>query len=467
MKTTSTSSGAKKKKKGQGLKPLSLIGIAIMLVMLLQMVLLLTVSKTSEGSSPALVYYGTEIKLPEASLKTVMSAAGFDMYEAQGDSFSRETVILAAGTDAFDVMQKFADDPNVMGFVLVDPSFPGNAAMEGFNRFYPDKPVAVFSGNESWSSVSDLPDEALLYERMTGDDTVYGAPVVRGRILPSKVYINNEVNRYLSFASYGMKGDMLLYSPVFQNELAGYLSSVYHDHVSKISYTKVNMRLFFFVMSVFGFIAGLLIYVAPMSPAVSPSLSKGRAVILLVASLAVSAAVFAAGAFVRNLAVLRSVSLAAPMIFGISSGAAVLLNNMKDNRKLSFRGKGRALRPLFMILVTAGFVLLFSLLTGDKTGSSRILPIVLVACTADVLIQSVTFASATPSFSTAEMLIMMIPVPVMIAAAYIFGCPMLLVAVPALIFPVVFSRFIRNISDYSYLAAFAHGLILGISVLLG
>lgn len=457
------------KKKNNRLKPLSLIGIAVMLVMLLQMLILFAVSKTSEDSTPALVYYGTEIKLPEASLKTALSAAGFDFRIAEEGqtSFDRETVLLAVGENAFDVIKLYADDSNVLGFVIVDPKYPGNAAAEGINTFYPDKPVAIFSGKESWSSVSDLPDEALLYERMTGDDTVYGVPVTRGKYFSSTVYINNSVNRYLSFSGYKADGELLIFSPLFQNELAGYLSSVYHDHVGKIDTAKINMRLFFFILSVFAFITGLLLYMAPMNAVSAPKPGKGRALLLFITSVVLSAAIMSAAHLIKSVAILRVASLVPPLAVGLVSAVYVLAGNARNKEKLSFAAKGKALRPVFLILVTGGFVLLFALLTGDMTGTSRVLPIVLAACVADVPIRLVTYASVNPVHSLPEMLISLLPVPVIIVAACMSGNPAILIMIPALLFPCIFARAVRTVSDYPYMAAFAHGVLLALAVLLG
>ena len=99
-----------------------------------------------------------------------------------------------------------------------------------------------FAGRDNSDKAVDMDDARLIYERISGDDTIFGIPVRRGGLLASKVFVSNAQNRTLSLSFFNVNDpSQLLFSPLFQNELAGYLSVTYIDEATReTSFGRIN-----------------------------------------------------------------------------------------------------------------------------------------------------------------------------------------------------------------------------------
>jgi len=214
-------------------------------VQILILVILYFVSFAGAGSSgKTLLIYGlddcSDSRFPYVSMRNSLSAAGFDFemvdYASSvgqtGDTFiipsgydPQNVVVMACGQNAFDVMNDiYSSDASVAGFVLVSPSYPGNAATEGMGPSYPICEVAIFDLESTSVTVDSMGDARLLFERLSGVDTIYGTPVSRG--FSSIGYISSDTSRYLSLSK--IKIGRLFAHPSFQTELSAWLKLKYN-----------------------------------------------------------------------------------------------------------------------------------------------------------------------------------------------------------------------------------------------
>lgn len=270
------------------LPALRIVGMAVIVSVLILMSVLLGLSyKGVSDSSPLLLIYGSEGRFPSAGFRTSINAAGFD-YDlvSKTDSYEdgklvipdkyddRDLVIMTVGDKGFNHVTAFASQSNVYGFVLVCPEFPGNASMEGINSRAPSKDIAVFAGRDDVRSVEDVSGARLIYERISGDDTVYGESISSGGLFPSDCYVSSEQNRYLSLSHFEIaSGDRMLLSPIFQKELAEYLNLTYSSLVSdEIKESDITNWYSFAVFSIFAGIAAFCLYFISYPAA----LSKGE-----------------------------------------------------------------------------------------------------------------------------------------------------------------------------------------------
>ena len=257
------------------LKGVTLLGIILMILALLMQIGLYGYSYTGyEKDSPVLVMYGTEdSKFPNTIFRMAMGRAGFqtlildkDLEKAlsieeeislpQGYR-SQSIVILAQGSAATSSLKLFDEDEDTLGYVLVNPEFETNYSMEGMSADFPTHNVAIFTDNNEAKS-----DSKIMYERLSGEDTLFGITSKPGGVISSEVYMNPRGNRYLSVSSID-KGDgsMFYMSPSFQIELANYLSSTYTDNTSSPAKAIIAWYVLLIMAAAF-FIAGLFLFLS-------------------------------------------------------------------------------------------------------------------------------------------------------------------------------------------------------------
>jgi len=211
---------------------------------------------SNSGESPenpyVLMYIEDQRAFPYVSMRNSIHASGFnyalidsgEAYADDGETFiiptrfeDKKVVIMCVGKDSFKCMSDLNKASNVEGFILLNPTYPGNAAIEGFGTDNPSKEVAIFSFADNNASLLNMSDARMLFERLSGVDTIYGTPIKRGGAFASTVFISNNQKRYLSLSHWSSGEMLMLSSPVFQNELSGYLGITYGEGAS---YGRVN-----------------------------------------------------------------------------------------------------------------------------------------------------------------------------------------------------------------------------------
>lgn len=267
----------------------SRIGAALTVISLLIMVFLYAFSfsvKNNSSSDTAVLIYGTssEETLPYTTLRNMIGSIGADYSIINEDYIDSDddvvsdkenvipdefsdydaVVVIAVGESAIPVMKDFSGNSLVKGFVLVNPIFDGNSDLTGLGDSFPIEPVAVFSSVDKASSVSELSDSELLYERLSGEDTVYGSRTGSSSVFASSIQIDPFGNRffYQSNGIFSEKSASLMFSPIFQSNLANYLSATYPDSFVEFSQTRITGWYVWFVLSIFLFISGLCLVMA-------------------------------------------------------------------------------------------------------------------------------------------------------------------------------------------------------------
>ena len=207
----------------------------------------LSFSETGENEKIVL-FYCEERFFPYASMRNSLAASGFDMavvglpegisgkdaYKIPEEYKNRKVVVASFGNDSFKVMDEIcrANGGNVAGYCLINPDYPGNAALEGYGKNNPKTPVAIFSYQGKTDNSDQTNGASLLYEKLSGADTVYGVPAVTGTLIKNKVFITPDQDRYLSLSPLKCGSHMVRYLPSFETELARYLGITYGDGVS-------------------------------------------------------------------------------------------------------------------------------------------------------------------------------------------------------------------------------------------
>lgn len=261
------------------LKRFAVIGIAILIIsFLIQMGLLISSHTGVSDDSPVLVMYGfDEDRFPHTSFGNAVHSAGFD-YVIQNKNLvksleieeeismpkgyrSRDIVFLVTGENATSALKLFDSDEDTLGFILLNPEFETNFSMEGMCATFPTHDIAIFAGNDS-----SVNDSKIMYERLSGEDTLYGVKYETGGFFSSECYSNPLDSRFISIAALDYSSNtMMISSPVFQIELANYLASNYGDG-SKIGTTSIVVWYSLFVFSALLFVSGLILVVAQVQP---------------------------------------------------------------------------------------------------------------------------------------------------------------------------------------------------------
>ena len=233
------------------------IAAALSLVMSLALIGLYYLAYSGAGEKEKIaLFYCDKRFFPYVSMSNSLLSAGFDydvvqirededakdteQYRIPDQYNGRKIVVISFGKAAFKVMDAVAktENANIIGYCLVDPEYPGNAALEGYGRYFPKTPVAIFSSDAKAAEAGTEGGAPMLYEKLSGADTKYGVPAVSGTVIKSKVYITPDQSRYMSLSSLSLGNHVVRYSPLFENELARYLGITYGDGVSAFRLTS-------------------------------------------------------------------------------------------------------------------------------------------------------------------------------------------------------------------------------------
>ena len=225
--------------------PIVEISLIIMAAALIIMVVLCLVPKAGKSSkNPVLAIYTEEANIPSLSLTNTLHAAGFE-YEildyGRDLPSANDIVVVGVGENALEVINEYKNEENVIGFILICPAL-NESLMQGVTGNEPQCDIAIFAGRDNADTAAQMEDARIIYERISGDDTVFGVPVRRGGLFASKVFVDNSQNRTLSLSCFDYNdGTKMFFSPLFQNELAGYLSVTYIDEATReVSFGRIN-----------------------------------------------------------------------------------------------------------------------------------------------------------------------------------------------------------------------------------
>lgn len=238
-------SRASSNKKPSKKLPIVLIALGLMLVTLFTMLVLCLVPGIGKNSrNPKLVIYQEKANVPNLSLENTLHAVGFEysfLEYGQELPVGSNNVVVGVGSKALSVVDRFKDDPNVSGFILICPELT-EEYMSDLSGVYPALDIAIFEGRDEAKTPIDMSDGRIIYERLSGDDTLYGTPIKRGTLFASTVFVNNAQNRTLSLSCFDINDPTKIwFSPLFQNELAGYLSVTYLDILTRdASFGRIN-----------------------------------------------------------------------------------------------------------------------------------------------------------------------------------------------------------------------------------
>ena len=255
---------------------ISLIMMAVALILMIVLALVPGAGKSSKN--PVLAIYGADGNVPSLSLTNTLHAAGFE-YEICGYGHDlpegNNIVVCGLGEEALSLINEYKNDERVAGFMLICPVM-NEAYLEGITGGTPSCDIAIFAGRDNSDKAVDMDDARLIYERISGDDTIFGIPVSRGGLFASKVFVSNSQNRALSLSFFNVNDPTkLLFSPLFQNELAGYLSVTYIDEATReTSFGRINS---WFVLSWIAFAlaaVSVLLYLSNLGLSVSGNDTK-------------------------------------------------------------------------------------------------------------------------------------------------------------------------------------------------
>ena len=329
--------------------------LLLSLVMAITLFVLYGVSfKGTKDAKKILLIYSDGSTIPEVSFRNSLASAGFDyeildpekrsskpdfVFELPGDYKDKDIVVCAIGNDAFKVMNDLLNTGygNIEGFILIAPEYPGNASLEGYTSDYPSVPCAVFGFDSNAKSSNELSGAQMIFEKISGVDTMYGHPAQRGKIFPSKVFISSNQMRYLSLSSVKGGTSGLLSSPSFQSELAQYLGTTFGRGYSA---SRVKVWTVMLVFASFMSVAALalFLFMIPVSvPDKGEKRLKGRDSLGAIIFLGISGWIALCGGIMTlipqaNFAA-RYVAIYAPvLIIGLMALAQIrLLSNKKIN----------------------------------------------------------------------------------------------------------------------------------------
>lgn len=247
----------------------------------------------SENAGKTLIIYSDGSDISEVSLRNSLAAAGFNyeivmpdkksskpdyVYDLPEGHKKDEVVICSVGSNAFKVMDDLLNSgkENIRGYILIDPEYPGNVSLEGYNSDHPSVPCAVFGFDSTARSSTELSGSQMIFEKISGVDTMYGHYTQRGRIFPSKVYVSSNQMRYLSLVGRKAGVSGLLSSPSFQNELAQYLGTTFGKGYSSSRITFWTVGVLFSMFMAVAALAMFLFMVPVSVPDKGARELKGR-----------------------------------------------------------------------------------------------------------------------------------------------------------------------------------------------
>lgn len=205
------------------------------------------------------------------SFQAALSKAGFDTDNTLWDYDENlieeydddNIIVIVAGEKALETVSMYTDYESVLGFVLIDPVYPGNMAMSEFGSDFPRQDLAIFMSYDNSKTLNDMPDGKLIYERLSGDDTLYGNTIKHNSRFSSTVYISSNQKNYLSVSAFEFTDDatLMMLNPVFQNEFVQYLGTTYYhycsdDYKASMVFTRYLLEVIYIICG----ICGLLLY---------------------------------------------------------------------------------------------------------------------------------------------------------------------------------------------------------------
>ncbi len=356
---------------------MSFIGMAVAVISVIIMLILYLVPFTGANKrNPVVVFMGCEGNFPRISMMNTLHRAGFDMLVADEQTEldpDKVYIVAGVGDNAFEYMVRYRDQENVAGFILICPKLPANGQIDGFDSQSPYKDIAIFAGKDNADKVEDLKDARIIFERISGVDTVYGIPITRGGLFASEAFVNVSQNRYLSMSCFDIKdAGHYLFSPMFQNELAGYIGVTYHNYAIKDpSFAGINIWFALFVLSFFGAVAGLCIYLAPLPVVVSdikqervPLQEKTAVGIIGGVTLAFVVGTIAMSFIHRLRFLIPYILVVLPIVFMLVLTCSRLKFILSREDKFKHKN-GKLRRPVVMCVLIGLFVLLASAIVGD------------------------------------------------------------------------------------------------------
>ncbi len=256
-------------KKGITIRVIALI---LLLTSIIGLVVMNNIGIDGEDQRVNVVFcdFDRDVVLPNSFIR-VLRRAGFEseIVDLKDDELISEeydnepVVVVTAGEKALESVKRFASETNVIGFVLVDPVYPGNFQMAEFGKNFPQQSLAVFMSYDDSKTLNDLPDGKLIYERLSGDDTLFGNRVKQDSKFSSTVYISADQNRYLSVSAFEFTDDssLILMNPVFQNEFTQYLCTTYNSYTKKdYEQSMVFIEYILDIILIFVGIVGICLY---------------------------------------------------------------------------------------------------------------------------------------------------------------------------------------------------------------
>ena len=367
--------------KSSGLSKFAFFGTVLMAVAVLLLSVILVFSfKGLDSDCPVLIMYGTEGEVPKAALRKALSLSGMDYivlserkwYDSDGNidvskvlddrsNKDRDILISAQGETAVDVLNAYAEVDEVKGFILIEPEIGGNLSIEGFSDSFPDKDVFILT-----SKTTETSDARLLYERLSGEDSLYGVYAESDMPFGSDKYFDPSGNRAFYISGFSNTGDVGIYClPTFQIELSEYINAVYDFPGNKNPTGFIMSWYILSMVALFAFLAGLFALISSLPTVKKPSgvrfTVKDKVTLFTCAffSLCLSAlaGVFAYKQNDSILSIILSASVFVPALITAISDSGDVIRNMKQKQ---LKPKNRRTAQVLSIL-SGLFVLLFVL----------------------------------------------------------------------------------------------------------
>ena len=480
--------------------------LAFVMAVTLFVLYLITFIGTKDAKRTLLIFNDGSA-IPEVSLRNSLAAADFDfeiiepgkhlddesyVYEMPKGYSKNKVVVCAVGKDAFKIMDDLnsSGTDNVEGYVLVLPDYPGNASLAKYTSDNPDVPCAIFGFDSNAKTSNDLSGAQMIFEKISGVDTMYGHPTQRGRMFSSKVFVSPNQKRYLSLYSIDLGTTGLISSINFQNELSQYLGTTFGKDYS---YSRIAVRQVILIIAIFISVAALALFLF-MVPVAVPEKArkelKGRdslgAIIFLGLSgwLALSGIVLTFIPQVRMYA--KYVGLYAPVLIIALMALAQIKLLLSNKFKYSRKDDGF---PIFLASIFIGLVEIM-VITGTAlnvtniekafTNSSNwinaLIVFIVMSLSAVALILSDKKSKASGQGRTAYFaspayfIESLVPSAVLLVIGLMQGNEELAVysavGVGISVLPCVCAIPIKRISDYYEVSGLVFGIIAGIVVFL-
>lgn len=329
-----------RKQKSRFFSRVSLVGLIVMGASFLMLLILFLCSLGNKDGLETLLVYSPKEDI-SISFKSAINRIDYEVVEI--DDLSSEEIseydepLLIINDGALDSIESISS--YVKGIIIVEPSDVGLSTSGKLKPSYPATDISIFATKDNETA-------RLLYERISGDDTLYGTKSTVGGLLSSSIYVNEVSTRFFSWSSLNIP---LLSSPLFHIELSSFISSVYEDGTPG-TFTLIAPYIFY-ALSVFLFVFGAFLYLSGTKnlPQIKDKLTKKLilcvGIVFLLLSL-ISSLVF----IIDKLKPIAFIGpLLLPSIFGLSS-----ISLKKINIKTS--------KETPKVLIYAGSVFLFLLM---------------------------------------------------------------------------------------------------------